>query len=145
MKTTMLSTLLFVTFWAFAADGEETLTNLLALPTNQTVITEEGAFEPDASGSYSIRLYDTEPGNPDTIIYRSGIIRPRTGMLEKVQVTDINGDEEMEIIVLLRSMDETNAQMADIYSFANNKLELLNTVENLAADVDPLEQIRQSN
>ena len=145
MKNFIVTILIFMSFGCFAADEQQTLTNMVALPTNQTVITEEGAFEPDASGSYSIRLYDTDPGNPDTIVYRSGIIRPRTGMLEKVQVTDINGDEEMEIIVLLRSVDETNAQMADIYSFANNELKLLNTVENLAADVDPLEQLRESN
>ena len=145
MKKIIVTLLSLLTTAAFAADEHQTLTNMVALPTNQTVITEEGAFEPDESGSYSIRLYDTDPGNPDTIIYRSGIIRPRTGMLEKVQVTDINGDEEMEIIVLLRSIDESNSQMADIYSFSDSQLKLLNTVSNLVADRDPLQQIRQSN
>ncbi len=144
MKKIIVTILFFLPVSIFAADGE-TLTNMVALPTNQTVITEEGAFEPDESGSYSIRLYDTDPGNPDTILYRSGIIRPRMGMLEKVQVTDINGDEEMEIIVLLRSTDDINSQMADIYSFSNNELKLLNTVSNLVADRDPLQQIRQNN
>ncbi len=141
----LVSLLLFLSVGVFAADDEETLTNLLALPTNQTVITEEGAFEPDASGSYSIRLYDADPGNPDNFIYRSGIIRPRAGMLEKVQVTDINNDQAMEIIVLIRATDTSEPVTADIFSFNNSELKFLYSVENLNDETDPIEQIRKSN
>jgi len=128
MKKIVFTLAFLVSAGLFAADDEETLTNMVALPTNQTVITEEGAFEADNSGSYSIRLYDADPGNPETFIYRSGVIRPRSGKLDKVQVTDVNGDDEMEIIVLLRNADETGSQRADIFSFANDELQLLKTV-----------------
>ena len=136
--------LLFVTHFAFGAEQKQTgrFVNQYQLSTGITVVIAEGDFEPRSIGSYSVRIYGANPMFP-TDDFLFGTIRPRDGIIEKVLIQDINGDDIEEIIVILRSVGTGAYLSADAFRYQTKQLKLLVDVTGLKKDADPIRELRR--
>jgi hypothetical protein len=114
----------------------------LNLPTGQTVVVAEGDFEARSIGSFSVRLYEAAAAPDETTFFVSGLIRPRDGVLEKAILADVDGDQQPEIIVIVRSVGTGDYLSAHAFEFAKNKLVFRAAVEELAPDEDPVNALR---
>jgi len=120
-------------------------TTKIKLPSGQTVVVAEGEFEARSIGSFSVRLYQAASGGNETTFFISGLIRGRDGVIQKVVLDDINGDEQPEIIVIVRSVGTGSYLSA--HAFAVNKhqqLIIASMVEGLQAEADPVTALRKS-
>jgi len=123
---------------ALYAGESERFISKVKLPSGATIVVEEGALEARSIGSYSIRLYDAASPEDDTVFFRAGLIHAREGTIEKVILADIVGDEQLEIIVTVRSVGTGSYISAQSYSIDNKSLVLTDTVENLPPEADPV-------
>ena len=116
----------------------------LKLPSGQTAVICEGEFEARSIGSFSIRLYQAAPAGDETTFFTSGLISARDGFIEKVVLGDINGDEQPEIIVVVRSVGTGSYLSA--YAFVidkGQKLILGSLVEDLQSEADPVSALKK--
>lgn len=114
------------------------------LPSGQTAVVAEGDFEARSIGSFSVRLYDAAPSDDETTFFRAGIVRPRDGMVEKVMLADIDGDQRPEIIVLVRSMGTGSYLSAQAFAFDKQRLIFRAAVDGLPPDAEPIATLRNS-
>ena len=63
---------------------------------------------------------------------------------EKTLLTDINGDQKQELIVIVRSVGTGSYQSAHAFAITNDTLVFLSVVEGLAPDSDPVAVLRKS-
>ena len=82
LKLTALILILLAAGTLHAAGTERFITKV-KLPSGQTAVVAEGDFEARSIGSFSIRLYDASAEGDETTFFRSGLIRPRDGVIEK--------------------------------------------------------------
>ena len=77
----------------------------LALPSGQTAVVAEGDFEARSIGSYSVRIYSRQSGQPDddTTFFSSGVIRARDGTVEKVFLAELGNDDPPSLVVAIRT------------------------------------------
>jgi hypothetical protein len=116
----------------------------LKLPTGQTVVVAEGDFEARSIGSFSVRLYETAAATDETTFFLSGLIRPRDGVLEKAILADVDGDQQPEIIIVVRSAGTGGYLSAHAFEFANDELVFSILVKGLGPDEDPVVVLRNS-
>ena len=117
----------------------------LKLPSGQTIVVAESEFEARSIGSFSIRLYQAASGGNETTFFTSGLIRSRDGVIEKVVLADINGDEQPEIIVIVRSVGTGGYLSAHAFTVGKDQqLIPASTVEGLQAEADPLAALKES-
>jgi hypothetical protein len=76
----------------------------IKLPSGQMVVVSEGEYEARSIGSFSVRLYQAASAGNETTFFSSGIIHSRDGFIERVVLSDVNGDEQPEIVVIIRSV-----------------------------------------
>jgi hypothetical protein len=126
------------------AAAQDRFLSKLTLPTGKTVVVAEGDFEARSIGSFSIRLYDAAPAPDETTFFTSGLIRARDGVLEKVMVADIDGDQQQEIVVTVRSVGTGSYLSAHAFAVAKGKLVFVAAAEGLAASADPVAALRRS-
>ena len=126
-----------------AADSERFITNVM-LPSGQTAVVAEGDFEARSIGSFSVRLYDAAPSGDETTFFRAGIVRPRDGAVEKVLLADVDGDQQPEIIVLVRSAGTGGYLSAHAFVFDKQILIFRAAVEGLPPDAEPIATLRDS-
>ena len=120
-------------------------TTKINLPSGQTVVVAEGEFEARSIGSFSVRLYQAASGGNETTFFTSGFIRSRDGVIEKVVLEDINGDEQPEIIVIVRSVGTGGYLSAHAFTISKTRqLMPASTVEGLQAEADPVAALRES-
>ncbi|MGO4999523.1 PliI family lysozyme inhibitor of I-type lysozyme [Oceanisphaera sp. W20_SRM_FM3] len=122
---------------AHAADDMRFVTKT-SLPNGQTLVVAEGDFEARSIGSVSVRLYETADEPNETTFFMDGLILPREGVLEKVLLADITGDQQPEIIVLARSVGTGNFLSATAIAVTDKQLVLSAAVTGLNADADPV-------
>jgi Periplasmic lysozyme inhibitor of I-type lysozyme len=128
---------------AQAVDQDRFLAKL-ALPTGQTVVVAEGDFEARSIGSFSVRLYDAAPIPDETTFFTSGLVRPRDGTVVRAIAADVNGDGNVEIVVVIRSAGSGGYQSAQAVAVAKNELVFMAGLDNLEASIDPVEALRRS-
>jgi len=116
----------------------------LTTPTGQTLIVEEGGFEARSIGSFSVRLYEAAAAPDETTFFIAGLIRARDGVVEKTLLTDINGDQQQELIIIVRSVGTGSYQSAHAFAVKSDTLVFLCAVEGLASDADPVAALRES-
>jgi len=120
-------------------------TTKIKLPSGQTVVVAEGEFEARSIGSFSVRLYQAASGGNETTFFTSGLIRDRDGVVEKVVLEDINGDERPEIIVIVRSVGTGSYLSAHAFSIGKNQQLISGSVvESLQAEADPVAALKKS-
>jgi hypothetical protein len=126
------------------AAAQDRFLSKLTLPSGKTVVVAEGDFEARSIGSFSIRLYEAAPAPDETTFFTSGLIRARDGVLEKVMVADIDGDQQQEIVVTVRSVGTGSYLSAHAFAVARGKLVFVAAAEGLAASADPVAALRKS-
>lgn len=101
------------------------------VPNSQVVVVAEGDDEGQASGSYTVRLYDA-----DHMAYRSGVLVARDGAIEDVAVADLerNGDEQVAVVL----RQGPGVRSAQAFSIAGNRVQARSHIENLPDDADPV-------
>lgn len=122
-----------------ALDADETTCRIRQASIASTIaVVAEGDFEPRSIGSYSLRIYAaTDPRFPyDHFI--AGVVRPRDGVVERVQFSDLDGDGSPEIVVIVRSVGSGGYLSADAFQLREKAPTLLATVAGLAPDDDPI-------
>jgi hypothetical protein len=143
MKLWMPAVLMSFAAAAHAVDQDRFLAKL-ALPTGQTVVVAEGDFEARSIGSFSVRLYDAAPIPDETTFFTSGLVRPRDGTVERAIAADVNGDGNVEIVVVIRSAGSGGYQSAQAVAVAKNQLVFMAGLDNLESSADPVEALRRS-
>jgi len=126
-----------------AAEAERFITRI-KLPSGQTAVVAEGEFEARSIGSFSVRLYDAAAAGDETTFFRSGLVRPRDGVIEKVMLADVAGDRQPEIVVIVRSVGTGGYLSAQAFAVARQRLIFRAAVQNLPADADPLAALRKA-
>jgi hypothetical protein len=126
-----------------AADSERFVTKI-RLPSGQTAVVAEGDFEARSIGSFSVRLYDAAPPGDETTFFRAGTVRPRDGTVEKVMLADVDGDQQPEIIVLVRSAGTGSYLSAQAFAFDKHGLIFRAAVDGLPPDAEPIAILRNS-
>ena len=124
-----------------ALEADETTRRLrkATMPKASTIaVVAEGDFEPRSIGSYSLRIYaGTDPRFPyDHFI--AGVVRPRDGVVERVQFADLDGDGVPEVVVIVRSVGSGGYLAADAFQLGDKAPTLLETVAGLTPDSDPI-------
>ena len=118
---------------------------ILKLPSGQTAVISEGEFEARSIGSFSVRLYQAAPAEDETIFFISGLTSARDGFIERVVLSDINGDTQPEIIVVVRSAGIGSYLSAHAFMTSNGqKLTLNSIVEGLQSEADPVSALKKS-
>jgi len=115
----------------------------IKLPSGQTVVVAEGEYEARSIGSFSVRLYQAASGANETTFFTSGLISARDGVIEKVVLGDINGDEQPEIIVVVRSVGTGGYLSAQAFTVNEEQLIPASMVEGLQTEADPLAALRK--
>lgn len=116
----------------------------LTLPTGNTVVVAEGDLEARSVGSFSVRLYEAAAAPNKTTFFTSGLVHARDGIIVKVILADVDGDQRQEIVVIVRSVGTGNYLSAHAFAVANGKLLFCASVEGLAADADPVAALLKS-
>jgi hypothetical protein len=80
----------------------------LTHPTGKTVVVAEGDFEARSIGSFSVRLYDATAAPDQTTFFTSGLVHARDGAIENVILANVDGDQQPEIVVIVRSVGTGN-------------------------------------
>lgn len=126
------------------AAAQDRFVSKLKHPTGKTVVVAEGDFEARSIGSFSVRLYEAAAAPDETTFFTSGLVRARDGVIEKVVLADVDGDQQQEIVVIARSVGTGNYLSAQAFAVAKDKLIFRAVVEGLAADADPVAALRKS-
>ena len=114
------------------------------LSDGRMVVVAEGDGEPRSVGSYSVRLYggaNSEFPMDDFIV---GAVFLRDGSIERLAVTDVNGDGVKELVVVVRSAGSGGYQSASAFGVGAKTIEVVGSVEGLASDADPLAELRKA-
>jgi hypothetical protein len=126
------------------ASAQDRFVSKLTHPTGKTVVVAEGDFEARSIGSFSVRLYEAAAAPDETTFFTSGLVRARDGVIEKVVLADVDGDQQQEIVVIARSVGTGNYLSAHAFAVAKDKLIFRAIVEGLAANADPVAALRKS-
>ena len=126
------------------ATAQDRFVAKLALASGETAVVAEGDFEARSVGSFSVRLYEGAAAPDETTFFTSGLIHSRDGVVEKVVLADVDGDQQQEIVVIVRSVGTGGYLSAHAFAAADGKLTFRATVESLAADADPVAALRKS-
>lgn len=137
-----VSLLVFLFFIPATAAERERFVSKIKHSTGKTVVVAEGDFEARSLGSFSVRLYDAAETPDETTFFTSGLVRSRDGVVEKVILADVDGDEKQEVIVVVRSVGSGSYLSAHTFGIAENKLIFDSIVEGLPADEDPINAVR---
>lgn len=126
------------------AAAQDRFVSKLTHPTGKTVVVAEGDYEARSIGSFSVRLYAAAAAPDETTFFTSGLVRARDGVIEKVILADVDGDQQQEIVVIVRSVGTGNYLSAHAFAVAKDQLVFRAVVEGLAADADPVAALRKA-
>lgn len=134
-RTTLLCLLLLTALPSLAAEDGRYVGSL-RLPDGQTVLVAEGEREARSLGSFSVRLYAAAGPGEETTFFSDGLILPRDGTLEALQLADVCAGAEPEIIVSIRSAGSGSYLSAYALDYRRTPLEPCARVAGLARDAD---------
>ena len=118
----------------------------LALPSGQTAVVAEGDFEARSIGSYSVRIYSRQSGQPDddTTFFSSGVIRARDGTVEKVFLAELGNDDPPSLVVAIRTAGSGGYLSADAFTIGKTAVVLRASVSGLPANADPVVALKST-
>jgi hypothetical protein len=143
IKFLSLMVALFISSTLQASESDRFITKV-KLPSGQTAVIAEGDFEARSIGSFSVRLYDVAAAEDETTFFTAGLICSRDGIIEKVVLADVGGDQQPEIIVIVRSVGTGGYLSAHAFAFDKKSLILRTSVEGLPPKSDPVLTLRKS-
>jgi hypothetical protein len=145
MKTMIagIASLLISTVLLTAAEADR-FVQKIELCSGQTAVVAEGDFEPRSTGSFSVRLYAGEKPQFPTDDFLSGVVQKRNGFVEEVRIVDVDGDEGEEIVVIVRCVGTGGFRSAHAFAVAGKSLVLRASVEDLAADAEPVSDLKKA-
>ncbi|HSK28420.1 MAG TPA: PliI family lysozyme inhibitor of I-type lysozyme, partial [Candidatus Limnocylindria bacterium] len=108
----------------------------------ETVVVAEGDFEPRSVGSYALRVYGGASQKSPMDDFIVGVIRPRNGTIEAVKFDTVDGDDQPEIVVIIRSAGTGGYLSADAWSYRAGSLELVLSVSDLDKAADTIQALR---
>lgn len=114
----------------------------IRLPSGQTVVVAEGEFEARSIGSFSIRLYASAEKQDETTFFQDGLIHARDGVIERVLLEEISGDDRPEIIVVARSVGSGNYLAGYAFAYGSEQLTLLAFLEGMSPEKNPAAELR---
>jgi hypothetical protein len=147
MKAILTSSLLLLAFSAQAqaqAQAPDRFVSKIALPTGQTAVVAEGDMEARSIGSFSVRLYAKAEPTDATTFFTSGLVRPRDGTVEKIELADVDGDGAQEIVVTTRSVGSGGYLSAQAFAVAGDQVSFRVEVSDLPANADVIEALRKA-
>ncbi len=142
MRAIPIAIFLILSIHAHAV-AEDRFISKLTLPSGQTLVVAEGDSEARSIGSFSVRLYEAAAAPDETTFFVAGLIRARDGVVEKTLLADIDGDNQQEAIVVVRSVGTGNYQSAHAFKVAKGNLGFVAAVEDLPPDADPISALRE--
>lgn len=101
-----------------------------------TAVVAEGEGEPRSVGSYSVRVYEARNGDNDRDFFVTGLIFARDGFLVDLDLVDIDGDQNPDLIVSFESAGSGSYLTAHAWRLLDNKLSSVAMVEGLAPGTD---------
>ena len=103
-KRIIESLLLVIVLCSSQVQAEDRVIKKFDLPNGRLIVVAEGDYEPRSMGSYSVRLYSA--ANPEFPFddFRSGIIVSRDGVIQKIELKDLNNDDSAEFIVIVQAV-----------------------------------------
>jgi len=131
---------------ASAADLASRFVQKVALPPQQIAVVAEGDFEARSIGSYSVRVYSTEGGQPgnDTTFYAAGIVRPRDGAVESLSLAKLDLKGPPVLVVTIRSAGSGGYLSADAFLITKGEIRLIGSVSGLPPNADPVPALREA-
>ena len=105
------------------------------------MVVTEGEFEPRSVGSYAIRLYTGRSAAFPLDEFVAGMIRTRIGTIEAVRFESIDGDDQAEIVVVVRSAGSGGYLAADAFRYGAGVLEPAASVAGLDRAANPIEAL----
>jgi len=111
----------------------------------EIVTVAEGDFEPRSIGSYALRVYGGSPKKFPTDDFIAGLVQPRNGTVEAVRFADIDGDDKLEIVVMMSSTGSGGHVSADAFHYESRSLSFVASVANLDRRADPIQALRQAH
>ena len=145
MNKFFAAVLLLITPLALHASDAGRFITKVKLPSGQTVVVAEGDFEARSTGSFSLRLYDAASPGDETTFFSAGQIRARDGSIEKVVVVDLVGDQDPEVIVIVRSVGTGGYLSAQAFTIGKQTMAFHSMVEGLPATADPIKALGAAN
>jgi PliI/PliC-like inhibitor of I-type lysozyme len=128
---------------AYGAEPNLRFAKTLQIPGSwEVVVVAEGDFEPRTIGSYALRVYGGTSTKFPLDDFVAGVIRPRNGIIEAVRFESIDGDAEVEIVVVIRSAGSGGYLSADAFRYRAGSLELVASVADLDKAADPIRALR---
>jgi len=124
----------------FASEGR--YVQQIALPDGRVAVVAEGDMEPRSVGSYSVRIYGARNPNFPFDDFQGGIIRSRNGVIEKVELADVDSNGTLELIVIVRSVGTGGYLSADAFNCAGKEPVLLASVKDLGKEGNAVEALR---
>jgi hypothetical protein len=143
MKGALTSSLLLLAV-SVQAQAPERFVSKIALPTGQTAVVAEGDLEARSIGSFSVRLYAKAEPPDATTFFTSGLVRPRDGTVEKIELADVDGDGSQEIVVIARSAGSGGYLSAQAFAVAGDQVNFRVEVNDLPANADAIEALRKA-
>ena len=142
MKGFCTAALLFLLPVQLFAEEAGRFVDKTRLPGGQTVVVAEGEFEARSIGSFSIRLYAPAETKDETTFFLDGLIHSRDGVVERILLEDITGDESPEIIVVTRSVGTGNYLSGYAFAYGSEQLSLLTALEGMSAEKNPAAELK---
>lgn len=128
---------------SFAAADSGRFVEQFKLTGGQIVMIAEGETEPKSIGSYSVRIYSGAIPEFPTDDFITGIILPRDGVVDKVLLEDINGDDLVEIIVTQRSVGSGGYLAVDAIEYKDKTLRLMVSLNGLDPRSEPVVKLKE--
>jgi hypothetical protein len=141
MRRTML--MLGAVMMAGAAMAEGPVELQKTLPDGRIAMAREGSMGTDGTARYSLRIYGA-PEKPDQTPTNclGGLERPQEGRIERMELIDLNGDEQPEIVVLMRAPD-SSMLAAEAFHCDDQRLDMVASVRGIPqGNADVIETLR---
>lgn len=141
MRMTML--MLGAVMMAGVAMAEGPVELQKALPDGRIAMAREGGMGTNEARRYSLRIYGA-PEKPDQTPTNclGGLERPQEGRMERMELIDLNGDGQPEIVVVMRAPD-SNMFAAEAFHCDDQRLDMVASVKGLhQGEADVIETLR---
>lgn len=134
----------FLPAFSSLAEGTElNRTKRATLPDGRIIVVAEGAGEPGGTGSYSMRLYSGKNPHFPLADFTGGVVRPRNGFVDRIELEDLDGNGDVEVIVIIRRAGSSPSLSADAFSVAETSFILFDTLHGLRVNAEPRTELVQ--
>lgn len=111
------------------------------LPDGRVATVAEGDFEPRSVGSFSVKLYSA--ANPDFPFddFQAGIVAPRNGFVEDLDVRDVDHDGNDDLVVVIRSAGTGGYLSGYAFRLADYTVSVVASVDGLEPSASVVEAL----